>query len=80
MHCLTVAYEGATPVWHRRGGGDPLPPFTTYSVNTKQCLTGLTVTSSVEPSATSISDGIFVVVVVVRKRLDTVECTLSVSV
>ena len=27
--CLTVAYEGATPVWHRRGGGDPLPPFTT---------------------------------------------------
>ena len=29
MHCLTVAYEGATPVWHRRGGGDPLPPFTT---------------------------------------------------
>ena len=38
MHCLTVAYEGATPVWHRRGGGDPLPPFTTVAANQEDCI------------------------------------------
>ena len=40
---MTVAYEGATPVWHRRGGGDPLPPFTT--VHTISLFTLLTLHS-----------------------------------
>ena len=47
-----------------------------YSVNSKQCLTVLTVTSSLQPSAPSIFDGIFVVVVVVRKRLQSVHFQL----